>query len=113
LIFSFFLLVADLLRTNANLISLDRPSPSTVIAIYLGSQVKVDVPLLKLKGDQQWYLVAHVQDDMTRERGRLGKVLKVFEGKGQGHGLLKDDADAVLFLALGHLGLRVGVDDGG
>lgn len=111
--FSSLLLVADLLRTNANLISLDRPSPSTVIATHLGSQVKVDVSLLKLEGDQQWHLVAHVQDDVTRERGRLGKVLEVFEGKGQGHGLLEDDADAVLFLALGHLGLRVGVDDGG
>ena len=72
---------------------------------HLGSQVKVDVTLLKLESDQQWHLVAHVQDDVTRERGGFGKVLKVLQGKGERDGLLEDDADAIVFVSVGHLGL--------
>ena len=68
---------------------------------YLGCQVKVDMTLLKLESDQQWHLVTHVQDDVASEWRGFGKILQVFQGKGERDGLLEDDVNAVVFLCFG------------
>jgi hypothetical protein len=69
-------------------------------ATHLGRQVKVDMTLLKLESDQQWHLIAHVQDDVASKWRGFGKVLQVFQGKRERDGLLEDDVNAVVFLCV-------------
>ncbi len=69
-------------------------SPTITHHTHLRRQVVVDVTLFKLEADQKRHLVTHVKSHHLSQWGRLGKVLQVLKGEGEGNVLLKLDRNA-------------------